>query len=53
MRRQFKYRHLTDTIIILEEGEFLRCPRCGMFGIFANATIVRLARKARSLTYET
>jgi uncharacterized C2H2 Zn-finger protein len=34
MRRQFKYRHLTDTIIILEEGELPRCPRCGMFGNF-------------------
>jgi hypothetical protein len=52
MRRQFKYRHLTDTIIILEEGELVvRAAECS--GL-AKATIKpRLARKARSLTYET
>jgi RNA polymerase-binding transcription factor DksA len=32
MRRHFMHRHLNDKIIIDEEGELPRCPRCGLFG---------------------
>jgi hypothetical protein len=32
MRHHFMHRHLNDKIIIEEEGEFPRCPSCGLFG---------------------
>jgi hypothetical protein len=32
MRHHFMHRHLNDKIIIEEEGEFPRCPHCGLFG---------------------
>jgi hypothetical protein len=31
MRRHFVHRHFQDTIIIMEEGQLIRCPDCGMF----------------------
>lgn len=31
MRRHFQYRHIKDTIIILEEGQWPCCESCGMF----------------------
>ena len=31
MRQHFATRHVDDSICIAEEGQYLRCPRCGMF----------------------
>jgi hypothetical protein len=31
MRRHFVHRHFHDTITIMEEGQLIRCPDCGMF----------------------
>lgn len=32
MRKHFQTRHMTDMIVITEEGELPQCPNCGFFG---------------------
>jgi len=32
MRKHFQTRHMTDMIVISEEGELPQCPHCGFFG---------------------